>query len=206
MARGGDSRSMWHFLVTEYAGSTLDKLVEDQIRRYHTRERHIHVTMQLIPNIMRDTLSALMYLKAANVLHRDLKPHNLAINSNGMTVVIDYGLARIKDDSSQLTAEAYTLQYAAPEVVFWQPGSYGREADIWSIGCILAELLTWELLFEKVPSKQMIILYTQLFGKISAEFMKKLKDPGVRAPMLIEKPRVDLHEYFKDKNNFIIER
>ncbi|GMS97266.1 hypothetical protein PENTCL1PPCAC_19441, partial [Pristionchus entomophagus] len=159
------------YLVTEYVGSTLDKHLKDQIETSQVR-----LPFSIIPNIIRDTLRALKYLESANVLHRDLSPSNLAINTSGKTVLIDFGLARTAKTESErpspYTANVCTFPYAAPEVNFWREGEYDREADIWSVGCILAELLTWETLFKDERSK--IIRSIELFGPIPSKFFEKV--------------------------------
>ncbi|GMS86726.1 hypothetical protein PENTCL1PPCAC_8901 [Pristionchus entomophagus] len=171
------------YLVTEYVGSTLDKHLIDQNETNH------RLPATIIPNIIRDTLRALQYLEAANVLHRDLSPSNLAINNSGKTVLIDFGLARTaKTESDQLspyTANVCTFSYAAPEINFWHEGQYDREADIWSVGCILAELVTWETLFKDARSK--IIQSIELFGPIPPEFIQKAREESHK-------------KYMRDKN------
>ena len=79
------------------------------------------------------------------VLHRDLKPSNLLLNSDCTMKICDFGLARslVADKYSQdviLTEEVATRWYRAPEVIL-NASEYTKAVDVWSIGCILAELL-----------------------------------------------------------------
>lgn len=78
------------------------------------------------------------------MLHRDLKPSNLLVNSNCHLMVCDFGLAREHagslDQSTQLTEYVVTRWYRAPEVLL-SGGKYTEAIDVWSVGCILAELL-----------------------------------------------------------------
>lgn len=95
-------------------------------------------------------LRALKFVHSANVLHRDLKPSNLLVNSNCELVVCDFGLARgISDDSKdpdELTQYVVTRWYRAPELLTGcQP--YDASIDVWSVGCILAEILGRRPLF-----------------------------------------------------------
>jgi serine/threonine protein kinase len=94
-------------------------------------------------------LRALKYIHSANVLHRDLKPSNLLVNSNCDLKVCDFGLARGVYDSEQmrdsskrhlLTEYVVTRWYRAPEIML-ACHEYDKPVDIWSTGCILAELL-----------------------------------------------------------------
>lgn len=96
-------------------------------------------------------LRALKYMHSANVLHRDLKPSNLLVNSNCDLKVCDFGLARgvfpDDDDLSQrtggsmlLTEYVVTRWYRAPEIML-ACHEYTKPIDVWSVGCIFAELL-----------------------------------------------------------------
>lgn len=94
-------------------------------------------------------LRALKYIHSANVLHRDLKPSNLLVNSNCDLKVCDFGLARgvldedqMEDQSKRplLTEYVVTRWYRAPEIML-ACHEYDKPVDIWSTGCILAELL-----------------------------------------------------------------
>lgn len=100
-------------------------------------------------------LRALKYIHSANVLHRDLKPSNLLVNSNCDLKVCDFGLARgVLDrdqmrDSTQrhlLTEYVVTRWYRAPEIML-ACHEYDKPVDVWSTGCILAELLARKPLF-----------------------------------------------------------
>ena len=94
-------------------------------------------------------LRALKYMHSANVIHRDLKPSNLLVNSNCDLKVCDFGLARGIDphsddpamqDNNLLTEYVVTRWYRAPEIML-ACHEYSKPVDIWSVGCIFAELL-----------------------------------------------------------------
>jgi mitogen-activated protein kinase 1/3 len=99
-------------------------------------------------------------MHSANVVHRDLKPSNILANKNCDLKICDLGLGRggIKDDDSEnsdnkssqndqpLTEYVITRWYRAPEVIL-SPSEYSKAVDIWSIGCIFAELLGRQPLF-----------------------------------------------------------
>jgi serine/threonine protein kinase len=95
-------------------------------------------------------LRGLKYLHSAGVVHRDLKPANLLVNKNCDLRICDFGLARAigtqEVDSEPLTDYVVTRWYRAPEVVL-SASNYDSAIDVWSIGCILGELLGREVLF-----------------------------------------------------------
>uniref|UniRef100_A0A672SLU6 mitogen-activated protein kinase n=1 Tax=Sinocyclocheilus grahami TaxID=75366 RepID=A0A672SLU6_SINGR len=75
---------------------------------------------------------------------KDLKPSNLAVNEDCELKILDFGLARLTDD--EMTGYVATRWYRAPEIMLnWM--HYNMTVDIWSVGCIMAELLTGRTLF-----------------------------------------------------------
>lgn len=91
-------------------------------------------------------LRGLKYIHSANVIHRDLKPSNLLVNSNCDLKICDFGLARgIHQNGSMgktmlLTEYVVTRWYRAPEIML-ACQEYSKGVDIWSVGCIFAELI-----------------------------------------------------------------
>jgi len=75
------------------------------------------------------------------VLHRDLKPNNLLMSSDGVLKLADFGLARQYGSPNKVfSPQAVTIWYRAPELLFGAK-SYGPSVDMWSVGCIFAELM-----------------------------------------------------------------
>ncbi|KAK9457453.1 kinase-like domain-containing protein [Dipodascopsis uninucleata] len=90
-------------------------------------------------------LCGLKYIHSANVLHRDLKPGNLLVNADCELKICDFGLARgfsvdPAENAGFLTEYVATRWYRAPEIML-SFQSYSTAIDVWSVGCILAELL-----------------------------------------------------------------
>jgi len=104
--------------------------------------------------IMYQVLKACNYLHSGNVIHRDLKPSNILLDSDCFVKVCDFGLARSLTHLKQteqignpaLTEYVATRWYRAPEILLASP-RYTKGVDMWSIGCILAELLLGKPLF-----------------------------------------------------------
>ena len=107
------------------------------------------------------TLRALKAMHSANVLHRDLKPSNLLLNANCDLKVCDFGLARSaasqEDNSGFMTEYVATRWYRAPEIMLTFK-EYTKAIDVWSIGCILAEMLSGKPLFPGKDCKYLMML------------------------------------------------
>ena len=94
------------------------------------------------------------YIHSCKVLHRDLKPSNLLVNSNCDLKICDFGLARGVDFSEEegraetmlLTEYVVTRWYRAPEIML-ACHEYSYPIDVWSVGCIFAELILRKPLF-----------------------------------------------------------
>lgn len=112
------------------------------------------------------------------MIHRDLKPSNILINENCDLKLCDFGLAR---DENQLAKTGYvtTRYYRAPEVMLtWQ--HYTTAVDIWSVGCILAELVTGNILFPGNDHVHQITLIFARLSKPSQDIVDKLCNKDVR--------------------------
>ncbi|XRB21136.1 mitogen-activated protein kinase [Pseudoscourfieldia marina] len=107
-------------------------------------------------------LRGLKYVHSANVLHRDLKPSNLLLNASCDLKICDFGLARTSSDRGFMTEYVVTRWYRAPELLL-SCEEYSGAIDVWSVGCIFAELLGRKPLF---PGKdyihQLTIILQQL--------------------------------------------
>ncbi|XP_056696091.1 mitogen-activated protein kinase 7-like [Spinacia oleracea] len=93
-------------------------------------------------------LEGVKYLHLTNIIHRDLKPANLLINANCNMKICDFGLARTSggDGGEFMTEYVVTRWYRAPELLICR-NSYDTSIDVWSVGCIFAEILLRRPLF-----------------------------------------------------------
>ena len=125
-------------LVFEFCTYDLEKVVRDPTIILYESEVAAYLTM---------LLRGLEALHGVWVLHRDLKPSNLLIDERGVLKIGDFGLARVfamcegVDRVSDMTSQVVTLFYRAPELLFGAK-DYGVGVDMWSVGCIMAELMT----------------------------------------------------------------
>ncbi|XP_063230163.1 cyclin-dependent kinase 4 [Bacillus rossius redtenbacheri] len=98
-----------------------------------------------IKDMMFQILSGVDFLHSHRVVHRDLKPQNLLVTAAGVVKLADFGLAKSYDFDMRLTSVVVTLWYRSPEVLLGL--SYSSALDLWSCGCIMAELFRRAPLF-----------------------------------------------------------
>ncbi len=108
--------------------------------------------------------SATSYLHSNFILHRDLKTSNILLSNQGTIKLADFGMARYTSNPPpRLTQLVVTLWYRAPELLLGSP-EYGSEIDIWSLGCIFAELLTLIPLFQGKNEVSQVSLIFSFLG------------------------------------------
>ncbi|XP_077999168.1 cyclin-dependent kinase 1-like [Glandiceps talaboti] len=101
----------------------------------------------LVKSYLYQICQGIVFCHSRRVVHRDLKPQNLLIDSKGLIKLADFGLARAFGIPVRVyTHEVVTLWYRAPEVLLGSP-RYSTPVDVWSIGCIYAEMATKRPLF-----------------------------------------------------------
>ncbi|XP_065037434.1 mitogen-activated protein kinase 9-like [Musa acuminata AAA Group] len=129
-------------------------------------------------------LRALKYIHTANVFHRDLKPKNILANADCKLKICDFGLARVSfnDAPSAIFWTDYvaTRWYRAPELCGSFFSKYTPAIDIWSIGCIFAEMLTRKPLFPGKNVVHQLDLMTDLLGTPSAETIARIRNEKAR--------------------------
>eukprot|EP01024_Parvocaulis_polyphysoides_P050748 TRINITY_DN4953_c0_g2_i1.p1 TRINITY_DN4953_c0_g2~~TRINITY_DN4953_c0_g2_i1.p1 ORF type:complete len:417 (+),score=50.63 TRINITY_DN4953_c0_g2_i1:129-1379(+) len=115
-------------------------------------------------------LRGLKYIHSAGVLHRDLKPSNILVNSNCDIRICDFGLARTSDPEADASMTEYvvTRWYRPPELLL-NCSHYSGSVDMWSLGCILAELLARKPLFPGRDYLDQLGLIIKTCGKPTAE-------------------------------------
>jgi len=125
--------------------------------------------------IIYQLLKAFKYMHSANVIHRDMKPSNLLLNSECLLKVADFGLARLmdapKEDGSKtqvLTDYVATRWYRAPEILLGS-NNYSKAVDMWSIGCILGELMGSKPMFPGSSTINQIDRIMSILGRPTVE-------------------------------------
>ncbi|XP_007974391.1 mitogen-activated protein kinase 12 isoform X6 [Chlorocebus sabaeus] len=172
------------YLVMPFMGTDLGKLM-----------KHEKLGEDRIQFLVYQMLKGLRYIHAAGIIHRvspgagathqpspsaiprlhvlpDLKPGNLAVNEDCELKILDFGLARQAD--SEMTGYVVTRWYRAPEVILnWM--RYTQTVDIWSVGCIMAEMITGKTLFKGSDHLDQLKEIMKVTGTPPAEFVQRLQ-------------------------------
>ncbi|KAL7397946.1 hypothetical protein ABVT39_002149 [Epinephelus coioides] len=123
-------------------------------------------------------LRGLKYIHSAGIIHRDLKPGNLAVNENCELKILDFGLAR--QTESEMTGYVVTRWYRAPEVIFnWM--HYSQTVDVWSAACILAEMITGQVLFPGHDSIDQLKKILRLTGTPDSSLVQKMQSKDAQS-------------------------
>ncbi|XP_010537489.1 PREDICTED: mitogen-activated protein kinase 8-like isoform X2 [Tarenaya hassleriana] len=129
-------------------------------------------------------LRGLKYIHAANVFHRDLKPKNILANADCKLKICDFGLARVSfnDAPSAIFWTDYvaTRWYRAPELCGSFFSKYTPAIDIWSVGCIFAEMLLGKPLFPGKNVVHQLDLMTDFLGTPSPEAISRIRNEKAR--------------------------
>ncbi|XP_037617148.1 mitogen-activated protein kinase 12b isoform X1 [Sebastes umbrosus] len=200
------------YLVMPYMGTDLGKLMKLE-----------RLSEDRVQFLIYQMLKGLKYIHSAGIIHRDLKPGNLAINPDCELKILDFGLARQAD--AEMTGYVVTRWYRAPEVIlnwmhYTQTGKLslhfvcaekkGKETkadvcfslcvavDIWSAGCIMAEMLLGKPLFKGSDHLDQLREIMKITGTPAADFVVKLQSQDAKNYLrsLSKVPKKDLHSLF----------
>ena len=149
------------YLVLEFCDKTLAHIIESQ-----------QLTEDQIRNILSQTLQALAYIHAAGIVHRDINPHNIMINNNGVVKIIDFGLACLVCEVT--TAYVSTWWNTAPEIVLSLPAD--QRVDIWSAGCVLFQMIARCPLFSSTNKSHVLSLMMNTFEIESLDWVENISD------------------------------
>lgn len=126
------------FIVYKFEDSDLSKVIGN---------KKISLNQSIIKGILLQILQGMSVVHKLGVLHRDIKPENILVDRTGVFKIADFGMSRfIGSPNSKMTQNVVTSWFRPPEI-FFGAQFYSFAVDIWSIGCIFAEMLLREPLF-----------------------------------------------------------
>ncbi|XP_027916714.1 probable serine/threonine-protein kinase At1g54610 [Vigna unguiculata] len=169
-----------HSDLTTIISRPTDKLTEPQIKCY-----------------MQQLLLGLQHCHERGVMHRDIKPSNLLVDKKGVLKIADFGLANsfAMKPEGPFTNRVVTLWYRAPELLLGST-DYGYEIDLWSAGCLLAEMFLGRPLMPGRTEVEQLHMIFKLCGTPSADYWMRRKLTTSLFPPLHYKANYD--ENFKD--------
>ncbi|KAB0389788.1 hypothetical protein E2I00_018395, partial [Balaenoptera physalus] len=141
---------------------------------------HMELDHERMSYLLYQMLCGIKHLHSAGIIHRDLKPSNIVVKSDCTLKILDFGLARTACTNFMMTPYVVTRYYRAPEVILGM--GYKENVDIWSVGCIMGELVKGCVIFQGTDHSLDIDQWNKVIeqlGTPSADFMKKLQ-PTVR--------------------------
>jgi len=181
------------YMVMHLLGADLNNIVKTQ----KLSDDHVQF---LIYQILR----GMKYVHSAGIIHRDLKPSNIAVNEDCELRILDFGLARPTEN--EMTGYVATRWYRAPEIMLnWM--HYHQTVDMWSVGCIMAEMLTGRTLFPGTDHIDQLTRILVLCGTPSEETLNKITSDEARNYIrsLPHMERKNFSEFFKGANPLAID-
>ncbi|AES91061.1 putative protein-serine/threonine kinase CMGC-CDK-PITSLRE family [Medicago truncatula] len=161
------------YMVMEHMQYDLKQLLESKSQPFSMGE---------IKSFMKQLLEGVKYLHDNWILHRDLKTSNILLNKDGKLKICDFGMSRqYGSPLKQYTSLVVTLWYRAPELLLGAK-KYSKAIDMWSLGCIMAELISKEPLFKgKTEVEQLDKIFRTLGTPDEKTWPGLSKLPGSKA-------------------------
>lgn len=186
------------FVVFELMPTDLGRLVRSKTK----------LNAEHVKYFMFQLLRAVNFLHSANVFHRDLNPSNILVDSNCQLRVCDFGLARaaFQRDEEILFWTDYvaTRWYRAPELILAHSTKYSTAIDMWSVGCIFAEMLgRGKPLFPGLNAQHQFELILNVTGKPSQAVINRIGDARLAQALerLPSKPPASLAAIYRNADS-----
>jgi serine/threonine protein kinase len=160
------------YLATEFLPVSLHSLIYPNV-----------LNPPLIKSCLKMILDAVAYLHSNGIMHRDLKPQNMLFTESGVLKLIDFGLSiDVPCDFGELMCQVVTESYKAPELCYGSK-SYGPGVDVWSVGCVFAEMILGRTLFTQGNDFQQLQQMANLLGPLDANGFLKFRPKETLRPL-----------------------
>jgi len=184
-------------LILDYCYEDLNKYIK----------RNGRLSEKQTKNFITQISCGLYFLNKLNLIHRDLKPHNILISESGNIKIADFGFVKEYDSNNMLDTLCGSPIYMAPEIL--QHKKYDGKVDLWSLGVILYEMVTNELPFKATNHIELLkVIETRKF-KIENHIVISKDCYSLLESLLVVNPknRISFENFFNHSffDNYIFE-
>lgn len=184
-------------LVMDYIPDTLYKILRFYVKK------NIPFPNALGKIYSYQMFRALAYIHNLGICHRDIKPQNILIDINTHKLVLcDFGSAKQLKPGDSSVAYICSRYYRAPELILGEE-NYGQEIDVWSMGCVIAEMFIGEPIFTGKNSKDQFVKIMTVLGTPTAEDIYEM-NPNIQTNLPQIKP-VGLKRRFKNPDPLMLD-
>lgn len=184
-------------LVMDYIPDTLYKILRFYVKK------NIPFPNALGKIYSYQMFRALSYIHNLGICHRDIKPQNILIDINNHKLVLcDFGSAKQLKPGDSSVAYICSRYYRAPELILGEE-SYGMEIDVWSMGCVIAEMFIGEPIFTGKNSKDQFVKIMTVLGTPTAEDVVAM-NPNIQTNLPQVKP-LGLKKRFKNPDPLMLD-
>ncbi|KAJ1671702.1 glycogen synthase kinase 3, partial [Spiromyces aspiralis] len=183
-----DKDDVYLNLVLEYIPETIYR-----VTRNYVKEKTI-IPEFYVKLYMYQLLRSLNYIHLKGICHRDIKPQNLLVDRNtGVLKLCDFGSAKTLIDGEPNVSYICSRYYRAPELIFGAT-NYTGKIDIWSAGCVMAELILGQPLFPGESSIDQLVEIIKILGTPSRQQIKEMNSSYMdhRFPQIRPHPFSDI--------------
>ena len=195
-----EENSVYLNCIMDYVPKTLSDIISNN------RQRNTKFSNTLLKSLSYQLLKSIGYLHSLSICHRDIKPENVLIDPKDQTLKIcDFGCAKHLNKNENNIAYICSRYYRPPELVLGAE-FYTTQVDVWSVGCIIAEMVLNKPLFMGKNAKDQMFEIIKVLGTPKKEEISKMNSEFkgvIKLPNMVKKPWKDV---FKDKivdENFI---
>lgn len=193
-----EKNEVYLHLILEYVPETLYKASHWYLKRDRT------MPLFEVRLYSYQLFRSLNYIHSLGICHRDIKPQNLLIDPmRGILKLCDFGSAKILNPKQPNISYICSLYYRAPELIFGAR-NYTTKIDVWSAGCVIAELILGQPLFPGESGIDQLVEIIKILGTPSKDDIKSMNPNYMDHKFPTIKP-IPLHKIFKNVDSDIID-